>query len=360
MRPPGRSPVHASPRPPRSAFHRRPGDASTSPGRRPTLGYLLALATACLWSTMTIIGKLLIATGADPVVLVGLRVFLAFVLLATILAVADRRLLAISPRDIPFFVAYGATLAANCGFYFLALESTTGTTAVVLAYSYPVILAVLAALFLGERLTGIKLVALALTLGGCLLVAQANVPGALETNLRGVLFGLGTALGMASYAALTKVVAGRFGPWTLLVWGFGFGSVILLGARAGALGAVVHFPASVWAGLLAAAVFPTLLGYTFFVRAVAHIEVTRVCITASIEPAVVAALAWALLGERLAASQWMGAAATLAGVILVQTADLRAGRVLSSTADGDAAVSRPADGDAAVSRPADGAGSSLQ
>ncbi len=280
----------------------------------------MALAAGCLWATLVIIGKRILATGADPIVVVGIRATLAFIMLGAVLAVADRRLLIMRARDVPFFLVYGVTVAANYGFYFVALKYTTATMAVLLTYTYPAMLAVMAALFLGERLDRMKVLALVLTLTGCALVVQVYNPGAMRVNLRGILGGLGCALGGAAYAALTKRAVERFNPWTLVLWGFGFGALFLLGARLGALGSIARLPGSAWGWLFLAALVPTLLAYVFFTRALVYVEVTRVCITASIEPVVAAGLAWAFLGERMGALQWLGAAGILAGVFLMQAA----------------------------------------
>ena len=51
---------------------------------------------------------------------------------------ADRRLLYLSGRDIPFFALYGLIgVAFNYAAYFYALRWTTVTMAVILLYTYP-------------------------------------------------------------------------------------------------------------------------------------------------------------------------------------------------------------------------------
>lgn len=233
----------------------------------------MALSAGCLWATLVVLGKRLVGTGADPIVLVGVRAALAFILLGAGLAVANRRLLVIRARDIPFFLLYGVTVAANYGFYFVALKHTTGTMAVLLTYTYPAMLAAMAAIFLGERLDRVKVLALVFTLAGCVLVAQAYNPGAMRVNWKGALAGLGCALGGATHAAVSKSAVGRYNSWTLVLWGFGFGAAVLLGLRVGALGTILRFPGPVWGELLVAALLPTLLAYVLFTRALVYVEV---------------------------------------------------------------------------------------
>jgi drug/metabolite transporter (DMT)-like permease len=291
--------------------------------RSRAVGYALALLAGCLWASLVVLGKLLVATGIDPVTMVGVRAAMAFLMLAGVLAVFNRRLVTLKLRDVPLFLGYGTCVAFNYALYFFAFKWTTGTMAVILMYTYPLFVALLAGVLLGERLDTVKSVALGLTLAGCFFVVQAYNRDALMFNLRGVLSGLGAALAMALYSIIGKKATARYNSWTVVMWGFGFGSLLLLASRVGDLGAIARIPSGVWGGIFLVALFPTLLAYAVFTRAMTHIEATRASITASIEPAVGAAAAWVFLGERLEALQWFGAAAVIGGVLLLQAVDLR-------------------------------------
>lgn len=287
------------------------------------MGYALALLAGCLWALLVVLGKLLVATGIDPITMVGIRAAMAFLMLSGVLLVANRPLIALRVADIPLFVAYGACVAFNYALYFLAFKWTTGTMAVILMYTYPLFVAVLARLFLGEALDPGKVMALVLTLGGCFLVVQAYDREALLFNLKGVLAGLGAALAMALYSIIGKRATSRYNSWTVVMWGFGFGSLLLLGSRAADLGSVTTIPAGVWGGIFLVALFPTLLAYSMFTRALTYVEASRASITASIEPVIGAGLAWVFLGERMEPLQWLGAVAVIGGVVLLQALDLR-------------------------------------
>lgn len=291
-------------------------------GRR-LVGYALAVLAGCLWALLVVLGKLLVATGVDPVTMVGVRAAMAFIMLGGVLAVVNRRLITLEAGDIPLFLGYGSCVALNYALYFYAFKYTTGTMAVILMYTYPAFVTGLAAALLGERLDAVKVTALFVTLAGCVLVVQAYDRGALLFNLKGVLSGLGSALAMALYSIIGKTAIRRYNSWTVVLWGFGFGSLLLLGSRLGDLGAVARMPPEVWGGLFLVALFPTLLAYAVFTRAMAYIEASRASITASVEPVVGAALAWVFLGERLETLQWLGGVAVIGGVLILQAGDLR-------------------------------------
>jgi len=287
-----------------------------------TLGYLLAVLAGCSWASFVVIGRLLAATDVDPLTIVTLRLATAFVILAGVLAVVDRRLLSFERRDLPLFLGYGLCQAANFAFYFLAIKYTTGTTAVILMYTYPAFVAGLGRLFLGERLDRHKVLALVCVLFGSFLVAGGWSPGALGYSPAGIAAGFAAALGMAAASILGKRAVRRYSSWTVVLWGLGFGTLFLGAALLGRLDTVRAVPGEVWVGILLAALVPALAAHGLFIMALTHIEATRASLAAGIEPVAGAVLAWLFLGERLVAAQWLGAAAVLAGVVAIQARDL--------------------------------------
>lgn len=283
------------------------------------MGYLLAVAAAVLWATLGILGKFLYRYGADPLTVVTIRAIIAFTTLAAILAVVDRRLLRINRRDIPFFALYGLVgVTFNYASYFYALRWTTVTTAVILLYTYPALVTLLAALFLGERLSWMKGLALGLTFVGCCLVVQGYDPGALRLNLYGVLFGLGAGATAAVYSLFGKKALQRYDSWTAVCYAFGFGALFLIILRSPQAVLTVNYPWPAWATILALAWFPTLLAYALFTTSMKYIEASKASITATLEPVVASLLAYLFLGEVMEWPQLVGMGLVLGGIVGLQ------------------------------------------
>ncbi len=286
---------------------------------RSAKGYLLAVVAAVLWATLGILGKFLYGYGADPLTVVTIRATVAFVTLALALAVVDRRLLYLSRRDIPFFALYGLIgVTFNYAAYFYALRWTTVATAVILLYTYPALVTLLSALFLGERMSRAKGLALVLTFGGCFLVAQGYDPGALRLNLHGVLFGLGAGASAAVYSLFGKKALQRYNSWTVACYAFGFGAfflILLVILHSDQPFAALRYPWPAWAAILALAWFPTLLAYALFTASMKYIEASKASIMATLEPVVASALAYLFLGEGMAWPQLLGGGLVLAGIV---------------------------------------------
>lgn len=283
------------------------------------MGYLLAAVAAVLWATLGILGKFLYRYGADPLTVVTLRAMIAFATLAVVLAVVDRRLLRLRRRDVPFFALYGLVgITVNYACYFYALRWTTVTTAVILLYTYPALVALLAALFLGERLNWMKVLVLGLTFGGCCLVAQGYDPAALRLNLYGVLFSLGASATAAVYSLFGKKALQTYDSWTAVCYAFGFGALFLIILRSPQAILAVNYPWPAWIAILALAWFPTLLAYALFTASMKYIEASQASITATLEPVAASLLAYLLLGEVMEWPQLVGVGLVLGGILGLQ------------------------------------------
>ncbi len=283
------------------------------------MGYLLATMAAILWATLGILGKFLYGYNADPLTIVTIRAVIAFATLALILAIANRHLLCIGRQDIPFFALYGLVgVTCNYAFYFYALNLTSVTTAVILLYTYPALVALLATLLLKERLNWIKGLVLILTFAGCFAVAQGYDPTALKLNLKGVLFGLGAGVTAAIYSLFGKKALQRYNSWTTVCYAFGFGALFLLVLRPPQVILSTGYPWQAWIAILSLAWFPTLLAYALFMASMKYIEASKASITATLEPVVASLLAYVVLGELIEWPQLIGVGLVLTGIIVLQ------------------------------------------
>ncbi len=282
-------------------------------------GYTLAVLAAALWATLGLFGKFLYRYPVDPITVVTLRAIIAAFTLGVGLALYRPSWLRIARNDVPFFILYGVVgVALNYTSFFLALKWTTVTTAVVLLYTYPALVVVGAMLFLKEPADRPKLLALLLTLVGCLLVAQGYDLAALRFNLPGVLCGLGAGATMAGYSLLGKWGVGRYPGWTVVFYAITFGAIALTLWGGMGLASALNYPWPAWILIVGLAWGPTLLAYSLFTLALNYIEAGRASITATLEPMLAAGLAYTLLGERMALPQWAGAVMILMGVLVLQ------------------------------------------
>ena len=169
------------------------------------------LASAAAFGAMGIFGKLAYDEGATVGTLLATRFVLAAVLLWLLVGVRELR--AISRRDAGLALLLGAVgYAAPAGGYFTALERLDASLLALLVYVFPVIVAVTAVALRRERASRRTAGALALSVGGLLLVL-AGAAGGLDPL--GTLLGLATAVVYSAYVLGSEGIAGRVAPLAL-------------------------------------------------------------------------------------------------------------------------------------------------
>ena len=184
---------------------------------------------------------------------------------------------------------------------------------------------------LKERLGWAKLLAVAFSLGGCVLVSGALDAAAWQANLVGIATGIFSGLCYAAYSLLGRSAAQRgLNPWTTLVYTFGFAAVFLLAvnlvpglplpgaaARPGDLlwlgGALEG-----WGVLILLAAVPTVAGFGLYNVSLGYLPSSVANLIVTMEPAFTAVEAYIFFGERLTPIQLGGALMIVSGVILLR------------------------------------------
>jgi drug/metabolite transporter (DMT)-like permease len=282
---------------------------------------ITVLIGASLLGSLGAWGRAIFRYEADPMLVVTWRALIGAAALAAVLAAVRPALLRISPRDLPFFALYGFVgVTLNFWTYFSAVKYTTLAVAITLLYTYPVFVAILSALFLGERITQRKWGAIAVTLAGSALVAQVYAADFLRLNLTGILFGFGTGLSMAAYSIFGKRAMSRYPPWTVVLYAFAAGGLFLALWSGPRLLAATRYPAVAWAWILALALIPSLGGYALYTLGLRDLPASQASVIATWEVVTAAGLGWLLFGERLALPQLLGAALVCLGIAWIQRA----------------------------------------
>ena len=281
------------------------------------MGYLLIALAALLWGTLGPAARFALRAGVEPLELSFWRALLGGALFAA--HALSRRRARIARRDLPAVLAFGLLgVALFYLSYFRAVESGGAALAAILLYTAPAWVALASALWLGERLTARTLAALALTLGGVALVALGSGGGAAGASVRvgaaALTWGLVAGLAYAGYYLFGKRYFSRYETATVLALALPVGALVLLPA--------VHFApkdSTTWTAIAFIAVVPTYLAYFVYGLGLRRVEATRAATVATLEPLVAAGLAYALWGEVLGPSGYLGGALIVAGVLAIAT-----------------------------------------
>ncbi len=282
-----------------------------------TRGYFFIVLAALLWSMIGWLMRTLHDQYSfSALTLAFLRAGIAFVILFAILAIVQRNLLQINRQSImllAFFGLFGIAL-----FYFVyaqAIITTSVTTAVVLLYTAPAFVTLIAWRVWDEPLTPRKLFAVGLAFIGCALVARAYDTEQLQLNFVGVLFGLGAGLTYGLFTIFTKAGQKRFPLWTLMTYELFFGALFLLPAQNPNELVILARQPMAWLYLLTLVLGSTLGAIAAFTRGLRDVPASNASVVATIEPVMASALAFLILGERLEVWQIVGGGLVIAGAL---------------------------------------------
>ena len=308
----------------------------TLPRRSALRGYALVLTAACLWATIGPFYRALIELhGLSRPAVVAYRTGIAAIMLLIGLRIWRPSSLRIRRADIPFFLCFG--IFGVAGFFLVYMQAlTTGTVAqaAILLYTAPIWILIWSAVYDGERVTPRQLIALALALLGCALVAQAYDPSRLRLNAAAVIYGLLAGMGYASYSLWSAAGTRRgYDAWTIVLYALGIGAVVLFAITPPAETVAAVRDRGAWPLLVGVALVTSVLAQVCYTFGLHHIRTSTASILATVEPFVAAMLAWALLDETLVWPQVAGGACVLLAVGLLIRQRLHATPEIRRSAD---------------------------
>ncbi len=212
-------------------------------------------------------------------------------------------------------------IVGNNALIYLGVASASATSAAALQTFTPVWILLLGATLLGRRLPARAWAGVACAVAGALLIATGGRPQALiEQGMgAGEMWLLGASLCWAIYTLIVSTLPRGLDGSVLLLVQTALGTAMLLPL------ALVFEPATLvpalWSGETAAAVvylavFPSVLAYVFYNRAVVQLGSERTGNFMNLLPAASSLLSFAFLGETLAVFHLAGFAAIMGGIVL--------------------------------------------
>jgi len=302
-------------------------------------GFLTALVSAAILSTTAILIRYLTLNYQLPALIlacwrdamVAITLWLGFRLFWP-------RLISISKVHLPFLILFGLILALFNALWTLSVALNGAAISTVLVYSSTAFTAVLGRWFLGERLNWTRILVIILTIGGCILVAEAYDALAWQGNPMGIFTGVISGLGFAAYSLMGGAASHRdLNPWTTLLYTFGFAALFLLlinGLPMDLPGKAHQIGDLFWLGrkwlgwgiLFMLAAGPTVAGFGLYNVSLGYLPSSVVNLIVTLEPVFTTLIAYLLLGERLNGIQIVGSFIILMGVVFLRVSEGRGQR----------------------------------
>jgi drug/metabolite transporter (DMT)-like permease len=286
------------------------------------LGTVLALGAGTFYGTVPVLTRFAFQDGVPAIETIAFRTFCVGLILTVSAAALGHNFHV--PRS--HWAAFaGQTLAtfavSTC--YLLSVQFVPVGIAVVIFFTFPLIIGLLAPLIEGGPLSRSKLICSVIAFAGLVIAVGPSVAG---TNLTGILLASTAAVGCAFQFFTGRKLAQSMTPAAfgglvhLLIWPF----VMLVAASlTPEQFQVLPGGDALASGMLAAAGVAVvyLAGYTLHMMTLSAAPSSIVAPFFNVEPIVSTVLAFVLLGERLSLLQYAGAALVLGAIIFTPFAD---------------------------------------
>ena len=298
-----------------------------APGRGPVVIATVSLLAATLfWAGNYVVGAAAVA-ALDPISLVFLRWAFAALPLVAVAQLVERPRWREVLRAWPWLLALTATgLLGYTLLLYTALQFTDPFNASLINAFNPALISIAAVLFLHERLRASAVVGIVLALVGVLIILSR---GSLETLLGGG-FGIGDVFMVGAILAWTAyTVLGRRAPRLPAITSTAVQAVIATVVLAPVVlltgGPALPSAPETWWALAFIVVFPSVLSYLLWNRALAVIPPARAGVFLNLITVFTAVLTL-LAGQPFTAAQVIGGVFVLGGVALANAQAFRTRR----------------------------------
>lgn len=285
--------------------------------RRKSKGIALGMFGACSYGTNPLFALPLYALGIGAGSVLFYRYSLAIVIFGLWLVLIKKHSLKISLKEASRLFLLGVIFSISSLTLFISYNYIDAGIASTILFVYPVLVAVIMALFFKEKLSRQTIIAIILTTLGIALLYKGK-PGE-SLNLFGIMLVLISALSYAVYmVALKKTAALRhikYSVLTFYVMLFGL-SVYLIDLEFGKELQLIQTPFA-WACVAALALFPTIISLETMTISIKLIGPTLSAILGALEPVTAVFFGVVLFNEELTPRIVTGILLILSAVLVI-------------------------------------------
>ena len=214
-------------------------------------------------------------------------------------------------RDIPFLLLSGMAMGINWILLFEAYKYTTVSVATLSYYFAPVVVTLVCPILFKEKMTSKQIICFVMSTLGIVMITGVGDVSTSETNVIGILFGLGAAMFYATVILINKFIKGVEGLHRTFLQ-FIAAIIILVPYVAATSGVNLGLLDGIgWGALLVVGIVHTGITYCLYFSSLKELPGQKVAILSYIDPLVAIIISVTLLGESMTVMQAIGGALIL-------------------------------------------------
>ncbi len=280
---------------------------------------LLYIILACsLWGTSGIFVKYLAPYGVSSLQMTLVRGGVSFLCMVVFVVFFDRKLFKTNFKEMILFAGGGISFFLTASCYYQSMQLTSVSTAVVLMYTAPVFVMIYSVLFLGEKLSRMKLIAVSGMLVGC--AFTSGIIGDFKADGMGIFIGFLSGIAYASYNIITKIEMNKgISPVKANLYCFLFSIVVglLVANSTELIGCISLNPPVVILLCFGIGIFACILPYVLYTLALREIPAGTASSLGILEPMAATILSVLVLGEKLSVYSLIGMVLILGSVFIL-------------------------------------------
>lgn len=279
-------------------------------------GYICGILAAVSYGTNPLGALNLYADGMNTNSVIFYRYALATTILAVILAV-QRKSFAVTRREFTVLTVLGALMAASSLTLFASFNFMDAGIASTILFVYPVMVAVIMAVFFKENVTAITVISITMALSGISLLYKGGDGATL--SVIGVLLVVASSLTYAVYIVVVNKSSLRMSSIKLTFYVLLIGTFFIISYSFLGKGAQLQ-PLTTMHELtyaLVLAVFPTIISLILMVVAVHNVGSTPTAVMGALEPITAVCIGVFVFNEEFTMRLACGCVLILVAVILI-------------------------------------------
>ncbi len=167
------------------------------------ISFIYIIIACLLWGTSGLFVNYFSMLNITPIQMTAIRGFVASIVMGMFLLLHNKKLFLFIISDVPLLLGAGLGMFFTAYFYYVSMQKTSVSTSATLMYTSPVFVMIYSTIFLKEKFSRAKGIALIFMVVGCALVS--GIIGGIQYNSIGLIVGLMSGISYSSYSIIIKI-----------------------------------------------------------------------------------------------------------------------------------------------------------
>ncbi|RLE51248.1 MAG: hypothetical protein DRJ33_06280 [Candidatus Methanomethylicota archaeon] len=260
--------------------------------RSEMLGYFYVAVAAVIWGSNGVIVNFV---PLNAYAIAFFRVLFASITLLPLLLLTQRLEMREAAKAWRSMLALGGSLSLGWASLFQSMKLIAIANAVLLNYMAPVFVALLAPVFLNEKIEKVTVLALAMSMMGMITILFQHGLQAESLNLYGVVFGLFAGLAYAAFIILSKRAVAKYSSLAVAFYAY-LATVIFLSPSL--IGVNLSLDTTSWLLLFILGAFNTGFAVTLYLKGLNMIKAQKAVVFTYLEPVSAAIFGFLFLAQQ--------------------------------------------------------------